>query len=74
MHLKKEEVVKKVGNNIRKYRLIKSITVERLALLSGLEYSQVSRIERGIINTSIYQVYIISNTLEIPMKNIFQDL
>lgn len=74
MCFKKEELIKKVGDNIRKHRLSKSITLEKLALESGIEYSQISRIERGVINTSVYHVYIISNTLEMPMKNIFNDL
>lgn len=74
MSLKKEEFVKRVGTSIRKHRMSKSITLQELALQSGIEYSQVSRIERGIINTSIYHVYIISNTLEVPMRTIFYDL
>ena len=74
MRLDKQDLIRKIGANIRKNRKTKSMSLQKLALESGIEYSQLSRIERGIINTSIYHVYIISNTLEIPLKNIFHDL
>jgi transcriptional regulator with XRE-family HTH domain len=74
MSLKKEEFIKRVGASIRKHRKSKSITLEELALESGIEYSQVSRIERGVINTSIYHVYIISDTLDVPIKQFFNDI
>ncbi len=74
MPLEKQELVKKIGANIRKHRKTKSMSLQKLALESGIEYSQISRIERGIINTSVYHVYIISNTLGVPVKYIFQDL
>ena len=57
MKLKKEEVSKKVGSKIRELRLSKGLTIERVAFDSGMEYTQLSRIELGKINTSIYQVY-----------------
>jgi transcriptional regulator with XRE-family HTH domain len=74
MPLEKQELVKKIGANIRKHRKTKSMSLQKLALESGIEYSQISRIERGVINTSVYHVYIISNTLGVPVKYIFQDL
>lgn len=74
MTLKKEVLIKKVGTNIRQQRINKEMTLEKLAFESGIEYSQISRIERGIINTSIYHIYIISRTLKIPMKHIFIDI
>lgn len=74
MTLKKEDLIKKVGINIRRQRVEKDFTLEKLAFESGIEYSQISRIERGIINTSVYHVYMISKTLKIPMNFIFIDL
>ncbi len=38
---------------------------ETLALESGLEYSQINRIELGKINTSISHLFIIANALQI---------
>lgn len=74
MESEKKKIILKLGINIRKYREEKNLSMEKLALESGMEYSQIRRIEHGVINTTIYQVYRISKTLNVPMKDIFQDL
>ena len=74
MALLKEEVCKKVGKSIRDIRLKKGLTIEKLANDAGIEYTQLSRIELGKINTSIYQIYIISNSLSISIPEIFHEL
>lgn len=74
MGLTKEEVCKHVGSNIREIRVDKGITIEKLAHESGIDYTQISRIELGKINTSIYQIYILANSLEVPMNTIFSRL
>ena len=43
--MKKEVFVKKVGSNIRNIREEKKLSLQKLAFESGLEYSQLSRIE-----------------------------
>jgi transcriptional regulator with XRE-family HTH domain len=43
--MKKEEFVQKVGHSIRNIREDKNLTLEKLALEAGIEYSQLSRIE-----------------------------
>jgi transcriptional regulator with XRE-family HTH domain len=74
MNPDKNEVVKKVGENIRKHRECQNLTIEKLALKANMEYSQISRIERGVINTSLFHVYRISKCLEIPLAEFFNDL
>jgi ribosome-binding protein aMBF1 (putative translation factor) len=56
MYENKKSIVQKVGMNIRRLRLEKKLSMEKVSLESGIEYSQISRIERGIINTTIYQL------------------
>ena len=72
MNLEKEELVKRVGKNIREFRLSQNLSLEKLALQLDMEYSQLSRIERGLINTSVYHLYKIYSILNIPIKNIFE--
>jgi transcriptional regulator with XRE-family HTH domain len=69
--MKKEEFVQKVGHCIRNIREEKNLTLEKLALEAGIEYSQLSRIEKGKINTSIYTTYTIAKALGISMTEIF---
>lgn len=71
MELTKEEVCKHVGTKIREARENKGLTIENFANESGIDYTQISRIELGKINTSIYQIYKIMKRLEVPMKDIF---
>jgi transcriptional regulator with XRE-family HTH domain len=61
-----------LGNNIRRQRFELGLTVEQLALNSGLTYSQVSRIELGKISTSAYTIYILSQTLNVSPDSLFE--
>jgi transcriptional regulator with XRE-family HTH domain len=74
MILPKDVVVKRVGNKLRELRLGKKLTIEKVALDSEIEYTQLSRIELGKINTSIYQIYKISKSLSVPVPDIFKTL
>ncbi len=74
MELNKKDVSKKVGIKIRELRLSKGLSMEQLAFDAGMEYTQLSRIELGKINTSIYHVYKISNSLSVTVPEIFNVL
>ena len=67
MHLDKNSFTNRLGNAIREKRLAKAYSIEKLALISGLDYSHLSRIERGVINTSVYHLFIISKALDVSM-------
>ena len=68
----KEKLVIAVGKRIRHIRTDKGLSIEKLALLSGLSYSQVIRIENGKINTSIYQLHLIARTLKVELMEFFE--
>ncbi len=59
------------GKKLRFVRLAKGFTQEQLANELGIEISQISRIERGIINTSITTLYSISKILNITISELF---
>lgn len=59
------------GKNLRLTRLAKGFTQEQLANELGVEISQISRIERGVINTSISTLYSISKVLNIEISELF---
>lgn len=74
MRLKKDEVSRLIGRRIREIRKSKGMTIEGLANDAGIEYTQLSRIELGKINTSIYHIYILSSTLSTPIPEIFDGI
>lgn len=74
MKLEKKEVCVKVGEKIREIRTLKGYTLESLANEANIDYTQLSRIELGKINTSIFQVYQIAHHLKTPISDIFHHL
>ena len=69
--LENKEFLLLFGKNLRRLRKSKGFTQEELAFSICIEISQISRIERGIINTSIGTVYQISNALKINLEEFF---
>lgn len=67
----KKIILIQFGNTLRKLRLEKGFTQEQLANELGVEISQISRIERGVINTSITNLYAISRILNIEVSELF---
>ncbi len=67
----KDKVVKAFGENLKKIRQAKQISQEELAYRCDIELSQIGRIERGVINTSISNVFLIAEALGIEPKELF---
>jgi transcriptional regulator with XRE-family HTH domain len=66
-----ENFIKAFGENLRKVRMSKNVSMQTLAYTINVEYSQISRIELGKINTSISTVYEIATALEVPVQELF---
>jgi transcriptional regulator with XRE-family HTH domain len=71
---KKNQVAITVGNRVRSIRQSKGLTIEQLAFEIGVEYTQLSRIERGRINTSVFQLFLISKALKTCFSEIISGL
>ena len=67
---REEDFIKKFGKNLSEMRKERKLSQEELAFKCELEYSQISRIERGIINTSISNIYKIAKALDIQPKEL----
>lgn len=67
----KKLVLIQFGSKLRELRIEKGFTQEQLANELEVEVSQISRIERGIINTSITTLYEISKVLKISPSQLF---
>ena len=69
--LRNNEFLIAFGKNLKKIRLEKGLTQEKVAFSIGVEISQISRIERGILNTSISTAEAIAKAIEVPLKDLF---
>jgi transcriptional regulator with XRE-family HTH domain len=70
-YLRDDIGIKKFGLKVREIRLSKNFTQESLAWEAGIEPMQVSRIERGIINTNISQILNLANALGVKTSELF---
>lgn len=59
------------GDNLRKARKLKKLSQEQLAFEADIPISQVGRIERGEVNTTISSVNVLAKALKIHPKNLF---
>lgn len=70
-YLKDNDFLIKLGTRIREIRKEKDITQEVLANNIDVDISQISRLERGILNGSISLIKEISLYLKIDLKELF---
>jgi transcriptional regulator with XRE-family HTH domain len=64
--------IKKFGFKLKELRIKKQLTQEQLAWEADIEPMQISRIERGIINTSLSQIANLANAMQINIKDFFE--
>lgn len=59
-----------VGAKIREARLKKEITIEYLANSSGMDYSQLARMETGQVNFTISYLFRVAEALGVTPKEL----
>ena len=70
-HFRKDDQLKIIGDMIRKYRLARGLTQAELAFECGdKDWSQISRMERGLVNFTISYLLLVAEVLEIPPKEL----
>lgn len=71
MNKKEKQILIDFGKRLKSIRIDKNFTQEQLAFTIGAEISQISRIERGVINTSLLSLMKIAEALDISPKELF---
>jgi len=72
VYYRDEKFIKRFGLRLKEIRKAKGISQEQLAGDTGFELSEVGRIERGEINTSISHVAAIAKALKVKPEELFQ--
>jgi transcriptional regulator with XRE-family HTH domain len=66
-----QEFCKAFGKQVRKLREQKGLGMRQFALQADMEYSQLSKIERGVTNPTISTVYALAESLEVSHQELF---
>jgi transcriptional regulator with XRE-family HTH domain len=69
-YLRHKEYLISFGIHLKKLRINANMSQEDLAYDCGMEISQISRMERGLLNTSISNIYLIAKALHIHPKDL----
>jgi transcriptional regulator with XRE-family HTH domain len=67
-----EKAILTLASNIRKYRLEQKLTITELANLVDVDYSQISRMERGVVNANVSMIFDIAETLKIQPSKLLE--
>ena len=59
-----------LGDRLRCHRRAKGLSQAQLAIDADMEVSQISRIERGVINTSVITLLQIATVLEVDISEL----
>jgi transcriptional regulator with XRE-family HTH domain len=62
-----------VGWNVRRVRVAKGVSQERLAYDSGVDRSYLGGVERGEENPTVDVIERLAETLKVPIKALFED-
>ncbi|WP_298238404.1 helix-turn-helix transcriptional regulator [uncultured Algibacter sp.] len=69
---KNKKFIKSFGKNLSALRKKAELTQEDLANDADIPLSQVGRIERGEVNTTISTVYVLAKALDIKVTELFR--
>lgn len=70
-YLRDEVNIKRLGKKLKEIRLEKGFSQEQLANECDLPISQIGRIERGTLNTSVSHIFLIAGVLKVHPKELF---
>jgi transcriptional regulator with XRE-family HTH domain len=69
-HIRNDKLLKIFGLRLQELRLKKRLSQEALAYEADIPISQIGRIERGEVNTTLSTLAALAKALKIPMKEL----
>lgn len=70
--LPEEDVAKVFGRNLKKIRLQRKLSMEKLARMADMELSQIYRIESGRVNAKLTTIAAIGKALNIAPNELLK--
>lgn len=65
---------RQVGWNLRRIRVAKGMSQERLALEAGIDRAYVGRVERGSENVTLDRIETLAKTLGVEVSELFREV
>ncbi len=72
INVKNKKYIKAFGKNLKKLRKAEGLSQEDLANDADIPLSQVGRIERGEVNTTISTTYVLAKALDVEVYELFK--
>lgn len=72
INLKNKKLILSFGKHIRKLREERAYSMRYLADLADVNYTQISKIETGKINTTISTAYALAKALDVTIDELFK--
>ena len=69
-----ESLLSRFGKNLRTVRKEKGYSLERLSELSGLDYSYISSVERGLKNISLKSIEKLARGMSVPVEELLSEV
>ncbi|MBB5634567.1 transcriptional regulator with XRE-family HTH domain [Pedobacter cryoconitis] len=67
-----DELIKIVGNNIRRYRKLKGLTIAELSFFTQISEKQIGDYENGKVDTNITMLSILAKHLDKTVAALFE--
>lgn len=61
-----KRVIKAFGNNLKRIRLSKKLSIRKLALEADMDYSHLHEIEKGASNPTLTTILTLAEALDVP--------
>ena len=71
--MEKDVLSKRIGHRLRLYRQQRQLSLEELALLTGVSKPMLGQIERGTSNPTVATLWKIANGLHVPFTNFISE-
>lgn len=68
-----EQVFIRFGNTLKRIRVKRGLSQEKLAELAGLHRTYVSTVERGLRNVSLLNIEKLARALDVPMSKMMPE-
>jgi transcriptional regulator with XRE-family HTH domain len=69
----KEKILARFATHLTKLRKEKGLSIRQLAASSGLEYSQIQRIEKGKVNFAFTTLVALAQGLEVDLPALIEE-